>query len=210
MEREKGRTGTGREQENLNGRIIAYRFSDEEEGNFKTAQIKRGSNDEVSRYVFRELERIESDIKTKVDKMVSVSSEKKHGESRPKREVTQIRESLTGEINKLQEKEKVLKGEADTPIVFVREGDEITGSNLSLSQKEAHWWSFVRENPEILKFDAEERKILTRAYFLRYDIRARVPSAKEDYFDLLGELRERDTNEKIFEYMAQITKKFAN
>jgi len=207
MEKER-RTGSREEQENLNGRRIVYRFSDEEEGRFKTADIKNTASDEINRFVRKELLNIEETIKKRRKTAVEASSKKRHGQLPSRSKVSQQREELNTEINQLHTKKQILTGKTDSPIVFVKKDDEITGSSLSLTHKEASWWSFLKENREIFQLPTEDREILTRAYFLRYDMRSNDPQAKRKYYELIEGLRDRD-DETTIGYLAKITKKLA-
>lgn len=206
MEREKPRPISDQEaRENLNGRRIVYRFSDEDEGRFRIVQIKSGTKDKVSRFVFHELEGLEKDIKRKRREKVEASQKKKHGQSLSKREVTDIRKNKLREIRTLEQKKQILSGQVEQPIVFTREEDEITGSDLSLTHRESHWWSYIKEKPELMKLDTEDYGLLTRSYFIRYDLKFN-PSHKSQLDKDWDEVRKllREEKEHLVSYVVDI------
>jgi hypothetical protein len=99
---------------------------------------------------------------------------------------------------------KILEGREIHPIVLEKDNDEITGSNLSLSPREAHWWSYLKQNPDLFELPSEDFQFTTRAYFARFDIKSNSEGAKERYYGLLKELR--DEREHLTDIVADITK----
>jgi hypothetical protein len=199
-------TGVDQEQkEKLNGRKIAYRFSDDPEGNFRIASISPLASDEINLFIRRELQRVDDQIKEKQDTIASISGKKRHGHHKSERQKSDDRRSSEGDINSLKAKKLALKGETNSPIILVRKDDEITGSSLSISHKESHWWSFVKDRSEILKLPPEDLKILTKAYFLRYDIRYGQPEVKSEYMRFISEMKDED-KDRLGNYLGEITR----
>lgn len=208
MEREKPRQAANQEKkENLNGHRVVYRFSDDAEGEFKVTRIKQQGEDPITSYVLQEIREIESDIKKKRQEKFDVSKKTKHGGKRlSKKRVSEIREAKEKEIEVLEVKRRILSGEEQSPVVFVRKGDEITDSNLSLSQRESHLWSYVKDKPELLKLDPEDYELVTKAYFIRYGLRF-DPSRKSQYDEEWDEVRKelrKEENDHLTPYIVDI------
>lgn len=210
MNKEIERTGAEEEKkEKLNGRKIAYRFSDDQEGDFKIALLSPTASDEINIFVREELQRIDESIKELSQKISEASSKKRHGQRPSVRRVGENRENWEGMKNDLFAKKMVLSGEANSPIVLVKKDDEITGSNLGLSHKESNWWSFIKDRQNILKLPSEDFDVVIKAYFLRYDIKFGDQEAKKEYYDLLSTLSEED-RERLTPLLGEITKHLAS
>lgn len=193
------------------GRLLVVCFSDNGNEDYEPVIVNESVTDEVSEFILQEEAEIKNRIAELSRKTKSLGKKPKpHRIRRGRHETRQVRDSWTTEGDRLQEKLKVLRGEALRPIRLIMEGERIVGYEFGIfNPTEAAWWDFVRyareKRPFLLDLPTEDLALVERAFVLRQEWRWDVEGAAEKHQKLVNELEGTD----LEVHLKQITTYFS-
>lgn len=189
--------------------ILLERMS---ENGHRTSETTDGASLDSTLIDFLKLETVNLDARAEEIKVSiqEASGRTSHGKKRAGRVIRDERESHNKELTKILEYKEILlgnlSGKRRDPIkINIEYNGEVSGWEFPKGS-ETLWVQYVRnENPGVLALPPDEKAIVQKAFMLRHAVGLDVPDAKQEYYELMAEVKGRSNLE---DYLVEFTERF--
>lgn len=181
------------------GQIVEYETSSMRQLNSTAAEFLENERADLH----RRIENLQQSV-------AKASQEQKHGQDKPKREVTEDRKNLNKEIGKALDYTEVLSGKGKRPIVVRIENDEPVNWGFPRGSEDL-WTQYIRdEKSEILDLPLADREIIHRTFVLRHQISQGVPDAKQEYYRFIEDVvKPKKKDYELQDYFIELRDRFS-
>ena len=167
------------------------------------------TDDGIKDFLGREATKVSKEMQKLERKLHTLSRKKPSGRLRRLTEVSQNREGIEADINKKRADLEILQGRGRQPIKIKMEDQQVVNWER-LRGDENEWMHYVGdERPEILGFSTKERALLQRIFMSKYALVKGRRGAIDEYEELLYELRESGSYEKLLPYREEISQRLS-